>query len=193
MVLNNAYHCAQHAAQLLHLAACSRSTCPHIPRRADVLRSAAQVVEAACGIGHQLLGARLENVAADIDCYSAPQPLGVCGGICPFNFPAMVPLWMFPVAIAAGNTYVLKPSEKVLTLLLPAQPSDAACLCLSCNYTSACTHAINVVAYHARLLEHCLASCYPNQTGYAGSRRCDGARAARTPSGTAPRCVPDRA
>ena len=69
-------------------------------------------MEAATGIGHHLSGAHLENVATDIDCYSVRQPLGVCAGICPFNFPAMVPLWMFPVAIAAGNTFVLKPSEK---------------------------------------------------------------------------------
>jgi acyl-CoA reductase-like NAD-dependent aldehyde dehydrogenase len=58
------------------------------------------------------MGGHLENVAADIDCHSNAQPLGVAAGICPFNFPAMVPLWMFPVAIAAGNTFVLKPSEK---------------------------------------------------------------------------------
>ena len=70
------------------------------------------MVEAACGIGHHLMGGNLENVASDIDCYTTLQPLGVCAGICPFNFPAMVPLWMFPVSIAAGNTFVLKPSEK---------------------------------------------------------------------------------
>lgn len=52
-----------------------------------------EVVEAACGIGPQLMGETLENVAGGIDCYSIRQPLGVCAGICPFNFPAMVPLW----------------------------------------------------------------------------------------------------
>ncbi|MDF5183590.1 aldehyde dehydrogenase family protein, partial [Vibrio parahaemolyticus] len=55
----------------------------------------------------------VENVATDIDSYSMIQPLGVCCGITPFNFPAMIPLWMFPIAIAAGNTFVLKPSEQV--------------------------------------------------------------------------------
>lgn len=60
----------------------------------------------------------MENVARNIDTYSYRQPLGVCAGICPFNFPAMIPLWMFPVAITCGNTYVLKPSEKTPTAAL---------------------------------------------------------------------------
>ena len=71
-----------------------------------------EVVEFACGIPHLLKGEFSENVATNIDGYSLRQPVGVCAGITPFNFPAMVPLWMFPVAIACGNTFVLKPSEK---------------------------------------------------------------------------------
>ncbi len=71
-----------------------------------------EVVEFACGIPHLLKGDFTENVGSDIDSHSLRQPLGVCAGITPFNFPAMVPLWMFPVAIACGNTFVLKPSEK---------------------------------------------------------------------------------
>ena len=55
----------------------------------------------------------MENVARNVDLYSYRQPLGVCAGICPFNFPAMIPLWMFPLAITTGNTYILKPSERV--------------------------------------------------------------------------------
>jgi len=70
------------------------------------------VVEFACGISSQLKGDLVENIATGIDTYSIRQPLGVTGGICPFNFPAMIPLWMFPVATAAGNTMVLKPSER---------------------------------------------------------------------------------
>lgn len=70
------------------------------------------VVEFACGIPHHLKGSFTEEVATDIDSYSVRQPLGVCVGITPFNFPAMIPLWMFPMAIACGNTFVLKPSEK---------------------------------------------------------------------------------
>lgn len=71
-----------------------------------------EVVEFACGIGHLLKGEFSENVSTGVDAYSLRQPLGVCAGITPFNFPAMVPMWMFPLAIAAGNTFVLKPSEK---------------------------------------------------------------------------------
>ena len=71
-----------------------------------------EVVEFACGIPQLLKGEFSENVGAGIDSWSLRQPLGVCAGITPFNFPAMVPLWMFPVAIACGNSFVLKPSEK---------------------------------------------------------------------------------
>ena len=71
-----------------------------------------EVVEFVCGIPHLLKGEFSEQVASGIDSHSMRQPLGVCAGITPFNFPAMVPMWMFPVAIAAGNTFILKPSEK---------------------------------------------------------------------------------
>jgi malonate-semialdehyde dehydrogenase (acetylating) / methylmalonate-semialdehyde dehydrogenase len=71
-----------------------------------------EVVEFACGIPHLLKGGYSENVSNGIDSYSIRQPLGVVAGITPFNFPAMVPMWMFPVAIACGNAFVLKPSEK---------------------------------------------------------------------------------
>jgi malonate-semialdehyde dehydrogenase (acetylating)/methylmalonate-semialdehyde dehydrogenase len=71
-----------------------------------------EVVEFACGAPHLLKGSFSEAVGRDVDAYSIAQPLGVCAGITPFNFPAMVPLWMFPVALACGNTFVLKPSEK---------------------------------------------------------------------------------
>tara|TARA_B100000029_G_scaffold257498_1_gene254253 strand:- start:2420 stop:3913 length:1494 start_codon:yes stop_codon:yes gene_type:complete len=71
-----------------------------------------EVVEFACGIPHLLKGEFTENVGTDVDSWSMRQPLGVCAGITPFNFPAMVPMWMFPIAIACGNTFVLKPSEK---------------------------------------------------------------------------------
>ena len=71
-----------------------------------------EVVEFACGIPHLLKGAYSENVSTGVDAYSIRQPLGVVAGITPFNFPAMVPMWMFPIAIAAGNAFVLKPSEK---------------------------------------------------------------------------------
>ena len=72
-----------------------------------------EVVEFACGIPHLLKGEYSENVGTGVDTHTVRQPVGVCAGITPFNFPVMVPLWMFPVAIACGNTFVLKPSEKV--------------------------------------------------------------------------------
>ena len=71
-----------------------------------------EVVEFACGIPQVLKGEFTENVGTDVDSWSMRQPLGVCAGITPFNFPAMVPMWMFPMAIACGNTFILKPSEK---------------------------------------------------------------------------------
>ena len=71
-----------------------------------------EVVEFACGIPHLIKGEYNEQVGTGVDSYSMRQPVGVCAGITPFNFPAMVPLWMFPIAIACGNTFVLKPSEK---------------------------------------------------------------------------------
>lgn len=72
-----------------------------------------EVVEFACGIPQLLKGEYTEQVGTDIDSFSTRQALGVVAGVTPFNFPAMVPMWMFPVAIACGNTFVLKPSEKV--------------------------------------------------------------------------------
>src|SRR5579864_4106141 len=80
--------------------------------RGDVKRGI-EMVEFACGIPSLLMGEVLENIARGIDCEAIRQPLGVCVGITPFNFPAMVPLWMYPIAIVCGNTFVLKPSEKV--------------------------------------------------------------------------------
>ncbi len=77
----------------------------------DVFRGL-EVVEHACGIGTLTLGEFAENVATNVDTYFIRQPLGVCVGISPFNFPAMIPLWMFPMAIVCGNTFVLKPSEQ---------------------------------------------------------------------------------
>src|SRR3954468_5681951 len=83
-----------------------------VESRGDVKRGI-EMVEFACGIPSLLMGEHLENIARGIDCDSIRQPLGVCVGITPFNFPAMVPLWMYPVALVCGNTFVLKPSEKV--------------------------------------------------------------------------------
>jgi malonate-semialdehyde dehydrogenase (acetylating)/methylmalonate-semialdehyde dehydrogenase len=85
------------------------------------VRRAIQMVEVTCGMPSLMMGDSLENVARGIDCHTIRQPLGVCAGITPFNFPAMVPMWMYPFAIACGNAFVLKPSEKV-----PLTPTRAA-------------------------------------------------------------------
>ena len=71
-----------------------------------------EVVEFACGIPHLLKGEFSQNVGTNIDSWSIRQPLGICAGITPFNFPAMVPMWMYPISIACGNSFILKPSEK---------------------------------------------------------------------------------
>ena len=85
----------------------------------DIFRGL-EVVEHACSVGTLQMGEFAENVAGGVDTYTLRQPIGVCAGITPFNFPAMIPLWMFPMAIACGNTFVLKPSEQdpLSTMLL---------------------------------------------------------------------------
>ena len=92
----------------------------------DVFRGL-EVVEHACSIGTLSLGEIAENVANGIDTYFIRQPIGVCAGITPFNFPAMIPLWMFPMAIVTGNTFVLKPSEQdpMTTMLLAELAMEA--------------------------------------------------------------------
>jgi malonate-semialdehyde dehydrogenase (acetylating)/methylmalonate-semialdehyde dehydrogenase len=77
------------------------------------VRRGLEVVEFACGIAHLQKGESLPQVAEQIDAVTMREPVGVCAGITPFNFPAMVPMWMYPLAIACGNTFILKPSEKV--------------------------------------------------------------------------------
>jgi malonate-semialdehyde dehydrogenase (acetylating)/methylmalonate-semialdehyde dehydrogenase len=85
------------------------------------VRRAIQMVEVACGMPSLMMGDSLENVSRGIDSHTIRQPIGVCAGITPFNFPAMVPMWMYPFAIACGNAFILKPSEKV-----PMTPTRAA-------------------------------------------------------------------
>lgn len=83
-----------------------------IDAKGDIFRGY-EVVEHACSFTSLGMGEAVENVARNVDIYSYRTPLGVCAGICPFNFPAMIPLWMYPLSITLGNTYILKPSEKV--------------------------------------------------------------------------------
>ncbi|HSV16545.1 MAG TPA: CoA-acylating methylmalonate-semialdehyde dehydrogenase, partial [Tepidisphaeraceae bacterium] len=83
-----------------------------VEARASVQRGI-EVVEFACSVPNMLMGEILPNLARNVDAETVRHPVGVCAGITPFNFPAMVPMWMFPVALVCGNTFVLKPSEKV--------------------------------------------------------------------------------
>ena len=96
-----------------------------------------EVVEFACGIPQLLKGEFTEQVGTGIDSWSVRQPLGVCAGITPFNFPAMVPMWMFPIAIACGNTFVLKPSER--------DPSASVLLARLCKEAGLPDGVFNVV------------------------------------------------
>src|SRR6202011_2927194 len=96
-----------------------------------------EVVEFATGIPHLLKGDFSDNVGTEVDSFSLRQPMGVCAGITPFNFPAMVPMWMFPVALACGNTFILKPSEK--------DPSTAVALAQLLTEAGLPDGALNVV------------------------------------------------
>jgi malonate-semialdehyde dehydrogenase (acetylating)/methylmalonate-semialdehyde dehydrogenase len=69
-------------------------------------------VESCGGVASLMMGETVESVSKNMDTYSFRQPLGVCAGVAPFNFPAMIPLWMFPLAITCGNTFIIKPSER---------------------------------------------------------------------------------
>jgi malonate-semialdehyde dehydrogenase (acetylating) / methylmalonate-semialdehyde dehydrogenase len=99
-----------HMSELAELLSCEHGKVI-ADSKGDIQRGL-EVVEFACGIPHFMKGEYTEGAGRGIDVYSMRQPLGVCAGITPFNFPAMIPMWMFGVAIACGNTFVLKPSEK---------------------------------------------------------------------------------
>lgn len=88
-----------------------------------------EVVEHSCAAGTLLQGESLQNISKDMDIVSYKLPLGVTGGICPFNFPAMIPLWMFPLSLIAGNTMIIKPSERDpgATMLLMELLNEVGC------------------------------------------------------------------
>ncbi|HMK14479.1 MAG TPA: CoA-acylating methylmalonate-semialdehyde dehydrogenase [Burkholderiales bacterium] len=113
-----------------------------------------EVVEFACGIPHLLKGEHAESVGAGVDCYSLKQPLGVCAGITPFNFPVMVPLWMFPLAIACGNTFILKPSEKVpsASLFMAELFKEAGLPDGVFNVVHGDKEAVDAILHHAEIM-----------------------------------------
>ena len=116
----------------------------------DVFRGL-EVVEHAAGIGNLQLGELANNVAGGVDTYTLLQPLGVCAGITPFNFPAMIPLWMFPMAIACGNTFVLKPSEQdpMVTMRLCELALEAGVPAGVLNVVHGGEDVVNAICDHA--------------------------------------------
>lgn len=112
-----------------------------------------QVVEHACSITSLQLGETLPSITKDMDMYSYRFPLGVCAGIAPFNFPAMIPLWMFPVAVVCGNTYVMKPSERVpgATMLLAKLAQDAGLPDGVLNVIHGAHEAVNFICDHPEI------------------------------------------
>jgi malonate-semialdehyde dehydrogenase (acetylating) / methylmalonate-semialdehyde dehydrogenase len=115
----------------------------------DVFRGL-EVVEHAASIGNLQLGELANNVANGVDTYSVLQPLGVCAGITPFNFPAMIPLWMFPMAIACGNTFVLKPSEQdpMVTMRLVELAMEAGVPAGVLNVVHGAESVVNAICDH---------------------------------------------
>jgi malonate-semialdehyde dehydrogenase (acetylating) / methylmalonate-semialdehyde dehydrogenase len=109
-----------------------------------------EVVDFACGIPHLLKGGFSENVSSGVDAYSIRQPVGVVAGITPFNFPAMVPMWMFPIALACGNTFVLKPSEKdpSVSLLLAELLAEAGLPDGAFNVVHGAKEAVDALLTH---------------------------------------------
>jgi len=130
--------------------------------RAEVRRGI-ELVEFACGMPTLLMGDSLENVARGIDSQSFRQPLGVCVGITPFNFPAMVPLWMYPIAIAAGNTFVLKPSP-----LTPLSAMRAAELFYECGFPAG---VLNVVHGNKEAVHALIAHRHTRAVSFVGSTK----------------------
>ena len=115
----------------------------------DVFRGL-EVVEHAANIGTLQMGEMANNVAAGVDTYTLQQPIGVCAGITPFNFPAMIPLWMFPMAIATGNTFVLKPSEQdpMVTMRLVELAIEAGIPAGVLNVIHGGVEAVNLLCDH---------------------------------------------
>jgi malonate-semialdehyde dehydrogenase (acetylating) / methylmalonate-semialdehyde dehydrogenase len=101
----------QHADELFQLV--TKENGKTIEESKGDVRRGLEVIEFCCGIAHLSKGESVQQLADELDAITMREPIGVCAGITPFNFPAMVPLWMYPMAIACGNTFILKPSEKV--------------------------------------------------------------------------------
>ena len=179
-------------AQLDH----GRSTARRSPMPPGSVQRGSKSSSSRCGIPHLVKGEYSEEVGTGVDCHSVRQPLGVCAGITPFNFPAMVPLWMFPVALACGNTFVLKPSEKVPVGLDAAWPScsrkrgcPTACS-TSCTATrtrsTRCSHT--PASRRSRFVGSTPIAKYIYETAREARQARAGARRREKPRGGAARC-----
>ena len=137
-----------------------------------------EVVEFACGIPHLLKGGFSENVATGVDAYSIRQPVGVVAGITPFNFPAMVPMWMFPIALACGNTFVLKPSEKdpSASLLLAELLAEAGLPDGAFNVVHGGKEAVDAVLTHPGRARGQLRRVHPDRPVRVGDGGASGKR-----------------
>jgi hypothetical protein len=120
--------------------------------RGDVFRGL-EVVEHVCSMGTLMMGETLENLSANVDTFTIRQPLGVAAGISPFNFPAMLPLWKFPMATAAGNTFVQKPSERVpgATMILAELAAQAGLPAGVLNVIHGAHDAVNFICDHPKI------------------------------------------
>lgn len=110
-----------------------------------------EVVEHSCAAGTLLQGESLQNISKDMDIVSYKLPLGVTGGICPFNFPAMIPLWMFPLSLIAGNTMIIKPSERDpgATMLLMELLNEVGCPPGVVNVSKQNLYTPHILIFHA--------------------------------------------
>lgn len=120
-----------------------------VDAKGDVFRGL-EVVEFACGAGSHMMGETLENLSRGVDTYSYRQPLGVVAGIAPFNFPAMIPLWMFPMALVTGNTCIMKPSERTpgATMILARLAAQAGVPAGALNVIHGAVDAVNFLCDH---------------------------------------------
>lgn len=137
-----------------------------------------EIVEFACGIPHMLKGEFSDQVSRGVDSWSVRSPVGVCAGITPFNFPAMVPMWMFPLAIACGNTFVLKPSEKAPStpMLLASLMSEAGAPAGVLNVINGDKVAVDRILTHPDVMAISFVGSTPvaeyvYQTGAANNKR----------------------
>jgi malonate-semialdehyde dehydrogenase (acetylating)/methylmalonate-semialdehyde dehydrogenase len=164
-----------------------------VEARASVQRGV-EVVEFACGIPSLIMGQSIANIARNVDCETVRHPVGVCVGITPFNFPAMVPMWMFPVAIACGNTFVLKPSERVpmSANLLGEMMLEAGCPAGVFNIVHGDKEVVDALLTHEWVKAISFVGSCPTPTSTRPPRPCRRRRSGAPVNGAWPGASPSR-